>query len=49
MKHYQSDDKNNENKTKFESYISNLKIFIPRNLRTHDSTKNELLVKRITL
>ncbi len=41
MKHFQSDDKNNENKTKFKSYISNL--------RTHDFTKNELLVKRITL
>lgn len=49
MKHFQSDDKNNENKTKFKSYISNLKIYIPRNLRTHDFTKNELLVKIITL
>jgi hypothetical protein len=49
VKHFQSDDKNNENKTKFKSYISNLKIYIPRNLRTHDFTKNELLVKIITL
>jgi hypothetical protein len=49
MFHYESNDKINENKTKFESYISNLNIYIPKNLKTHDFTNNSFLVKRIIL